>query len=187
MISYSLKELKFDADELFQMLRTFIFKQTKQEQGTNNMPLIYRYNAELEKGKLWDSIVELTNRFIYELRRVVTALEKQVDILQSKLEWEMHVVTGEFMHLIELLRKMAESLQLLVLEKNSYVTWMETETKGRFIQQFYMHSLFILVKDLLMNFNRKKSVIFTSATLTVNDTFDYIKRNLVYMISLQIL
>ena len=49
MISYSLKELKFDADELFQMLRTFIFKQTKQEQGTNNMPLIYRYNAELEK------------------------------------------------------------------------------------------------------------------------------------------
>ena len=38
MISYSLKELKFDADELFQMLRTFIFKQTKQEQGTNNMP-----------------------------------------------------------------------------------------------------------------------------------------------------
>lgn len=87
------------------------------------MPLIYRYNAELEKkGKLWDSIVELTNRFIYELRRIVTALEKQVDILQSKLEWEMHVVTGEFMHLIELLRKMAESLQLLVLEKNSYVT-----------------------------------------------------------------
>ncbi len=79
---------------------------------------------------MWDSIVELTNRFIYELRRVVTALEKQVDILQSKLEWEMHVVTGEFMHLIELLRKMAESLQLLVLEKNSYVTWMETETKG---------------------------------------------------------
>ena len=75
-----------------------------------------------------------------------------MDILQSKLEWEMHVVTGEFMHLIELLRKMAESLQLLVLEKNSYVTWMETETKGRFIQQFYMHSLFILVKDLLMNF-----------------------------------
>ena len=40
-----------------------------------------------------------------------------MDILQSKLEWEMHVVTGEFMHLIELLRKMAESLQLLVLEK----------------------------------------------------------------------
>lgn len=117
MISHSLKELKFDADELFQMLRTFIFKQTKQEQGTNNMPLIYRYNTEVEQGKLWDSIVELTNRFVYELRRIVTIFEKQVDILQSKLEWEMHVVTGEFMHLSGLLRKMAESLQLLILEK----------------------------------------------------------------------
>ncbi|SEI60984.1 ATP-dependent DNA helicase DinG [Bacillus thuringiensis] len=179
MISYSLKELKFDADELFQMLRTFIFKQTKQEQGTNNMPLIYRYNAELEKGKLWDSIVELTNRFIYELRRVVTALEKQVDILQSKLEWEMHVVKGEFMHLIELLRKMAESLQLLVLEKNSYVTWMETETKGT-IHSTVLYAQPVHIGERFADkfLTEKKSVIFTSATLTVNDTFDYIKEEL---------
>ena len=117
MVSHSLKELKFDADELFQMLRAFIFKQTKQEQGISNMPLIYRYNTEVEKGKLWDSITELTNRFVYDVRKLLTTLEKQVEILQSKLEWEMHVVTGEFMHLIELLRKMAQSLQLLILEK----------------------------------------------------------------------
>ena len=49
MVSHSLKELKFDADELFQMLRAFIFKQTKQEQGISNMPLIYRYNTEVER------------------------------------------------------------------------------------------------------------------------------------------
>ena len=167
------------------MLRTFIFKQTKQEQGTNNMPLIYRYNAELEKGKLWDSIVELTNRFIYELRRVVTALEKQVDILQSKLEWEMHVVTGEFMHLIELLRKMAESLQLLVLERIR-ITWMETETKGT-IHSTVLYAQPVHIGERFADeFLRKKRVLFLHPTLTVNDTFDYIKRNLVYMISLQI-
>lgn len=42
----------------------------------NNMLFIYRYNVELEKGKLWDSIVELINCFIYELRRVVIVFEK---------------------------------------------------------------------------------------------------------------
>ncbi len=42
-----------------------------------------------------------------------------------------------------------------------------------------MHSLFILVKRFADEFlTEKKSVIFTSATLTVNDTFDYIKEEL---------
>ncbi len=35
-----------------------------------------------------------------------------------------------FFHLITALRKMTHSLQVLLLEANTYVTWMETETKG---------------------------------------------------------
>ncbi|MBL1704891.1 ATP-dependent helicase DinG, partial [Klebsiella pneumoniae] len=107
-------------------------------------------------------------------RRLVTNLEKQVDILQSKLEWEMHVVTGEFMHLIELLRKMAQALQLLILEKNSYVTWMETETKGT-IHSTVLYGQPVHIAERFADefLTEKKSVIFTSATLTVNDSFAY--------------
>ncbi|MFJ8527081.1 ATP-dependent DNA helicase DinG [Bacillus sp. NPDC094106] len=179
MMSHRLKEIKFDADELFQMLRAFIFKQTRQEQGSSNMPLIYRYNTEQEHGKLWNSITELTNRFIYELRKLLALLEKQADILQSTLEWEMHVITGEFMHLIELLRKMVHSLQVLILEKNSYVTWMETETKGT-IHSTVLYAQPIHIGERFADefLTRKRSVIFTSATLTVNHTFDYIKEEL---------
>ncbi|MBC6975529.1 ATP-dependent DNA helicase DinG [Bacillus sp. Xin] len=179
MVSHRLKEIKFDADELFQMLRTFIFQQTKQEQGANNMPLIYRYKADQEDGKLWRSIAELTNRFVYELRKILTALEQQGDLLQSKIESEMHVVTGEFLHLIELLRKMVDSLQLLILEKTAYVTWMETETKGTihstvlYAQPVHIGERF--ADDFLA---KKRSVIFTSATLTVNHTFDYMQEQL---------
>ncbi|KEK22722.1 ATP-dependent DNA helicase DinG [Bacillus gaemokensis] len=179
MISHRLKEIKFDADELFQMLRSFIFQQTNGEQGTSNMPLIYRYNTEQEHGKLWSSIVELTNRFVYELQKLLTVLEQQSDVLQSNLEWEMHVVTGEFMHLIELLRKMVHSLQLLILEKNSYVTWMETETKGT-IHSTVLYAQPVHIGERFADefLTKKRSVIFTSATLTVNHTFDYIKEEL---------
>ncbi|WP_459501498.1 ATP-dependent DNA helicase DinG [Bacillus sp. C1] len=178
-VSHRLKEIKFDADELFQMLRTFIFQQTKQEQGTNNIPLIYRYHADKEDGKLWRSIVELTNRFVYELRKILTVLEQQADILQSKMEWEMHVVTGEFIHLIELLRTMAEALQLLILETTEYVTWMETETKGTIHSTvLYAQPVHIGEKFADEFLTKKQSVIFTSATLTVNHTFDYMQEQL---------
>ncbi|MDM5154165.1 ATP-dependent DNA helicase DinG [Bacillus sp. DX1.1] len=179
MLSHRLKEIKFDADELFQMIRTFIFQQTKQEQGASNMPLVYRYDAKQERGKLWSSIVELTNRFVYELRKLLTLLEKQADVLQNQMEWEMHIVTGEFMHLIELLRKMADSLQLLILEQTSYVTWMETETKGTIHSTvLYAQPVHIAEKFADEFLTGKQSVIFTSATLTVNNTFDYIKEEL---------
>ncbi len=71
-ISHRLKEMKFDADELFQMLRAFIFQKTKQEKSSNNnIPLIYRYHTERENGKLWSGIIELTSRLIFELKRFV--------------------------------------------------------------------------------------------------------------------
>ncbi|MDH2879372.1 ATP-dependent DNA helicase DinG [Bacillus cytotoxicus] len=179
-ISHRLKEMKFDADELFQMLRVFIFQKTKQEKSSNNnIPLIYRYHTERENGKLWSGIIELTSRFIFELKDLCTDLEKQADLLQSGMKWNMHVVTGEFFHLITTLRKMTHSLQVLLLEANTYVTWMETETKGT-IHSTMLYAQPIHIGERLADefFAEKRSVIFTSATLTVNHTFDYIKEEL---------
>ncbi|WP_020059574.1 ATP-dependent DNA helicase DinG [Bacillus sp. 123MFChir2] len=178
-ISYMLKEIKFDADELFQMLRTFIFQKTKQEHVVGNIPLIYRYDVKNERGKLWRSIVELTDRFVHQLGQALTLLEKQCEILQKQSEWELHVVTGEFVHLTEVLSKMTQSLRMLILEETSHVTWMETETKGT-IHSTILYAQPVHISDLFADqfLARKRSVIFTSATLTVNDTFDYIEEEL---------
>ncbi|MCP1123201.1 ATP-dependent DNA helicase DinG [Bacillus sp. 3103sda1] len=178
-ISRSLKEIKFDADELFQMLRTFIFQKTKQEHVSGNIPLIYRYDANKERGKLWRSIVELTDRFVHQLGRLLTLLEKQGEMLQKQNEWEMHMITGEFVHLIEVLSNMTHSLRKLILENTSHVTWMEAETKGT-IHSTILYAQPVDISDLFADqfLTRKRSVIFTSATLTVNDTFDYIEEEL---------
>ncbi|MDP7978413.1 ATP-dependent DNA helicase DinG [Bacillus multifaciens] len=178
-ISYMLKEIKFDADELFQMLRTFIFQKTKQEHVVGNIPLIYRYDVKKERGKLWRSIVELTDRFVHQIGRALTLLEKQCEMLQKQSEWELHVVTGEFVHLTEVLSKMIQSLRMLILEETSHVTWMEAETKGT-IHSTILYAQPVHISDLFADqfLARKRSVIFTSATLTVNDTFDYIEGEL---------
>ncbi|MGF9966658.1 ATP-dependent DNA helicase DinG [Bacillus rhizoplanae] len=178
-ISRTLKEIKFDADELFQMLRTFIFQKTKQEHAPVNMPLMYRYDVNKERGKLWRSIVELTDRFLHQLGKLLMLLEKQGEMLQRQNEWEMHMITGEFVHLIEVLSKMTHSLRKLILEDTSYVTWMEAETKGT-IHSTILYAQPVDISDLFADqfLTRKRSVIFTSATLTVNDTFDYIEEEL---------
>lgn len=178
-ISHMLKEIKLDADELFQMLRTFIFQKTKQEHVSGNIPLIYRYDVKKERGKLWRSIVELTDRFVHQLGRVLTLLEKQCEILQKQSVWELHMVTGEFVHLTEVLSNMTQSLRMLILEETSHVTWMEAETKGT-IHATVLYAQPVNISDLFADqfLARKRSVIFTSATLTVNDTFDYIEAEL---------
>ncbi|SFI13633.1 MULTISPECIES: ATP-dependent DNA helicase DinG [unclassified Bacillus (in: firmicutes)] len=178
-INHMLKEIKFDADELFHMLRTFIFQKTKQEHATGNIPLMYRYHANKERGKLWRSIVELTDRFVHQLGRVLTLLEKQGEMLQKQSEWDMHMITGEFVHLTEVLSKMTQSLRTLILEETSHVTWMEAETKGT-IHSTILYAQPVHISDLFADqfLARKRSVIFTSATLTVNDTFDYIEAEL---------
>lgn len=59
------------------------------------------------------------------------------------------------------------------------MTWMETETKGT-IHSTVLYAQPVHIGERFADefLTQKKSVIFTSATLTVNDSFDYIKEEL---------
>lgn len=178
-ISRKLKEIKFDADELFQLLRTFIFRKTNQGDSKANIPLVYRYYAHKEHGKLWSSVAELTNRFVHEVSSLLVLLYKQGELLQQQSEWEMHLITGEFLQLIDALRKETKALRTLILEETNAVTWMEAETKGT-IHSTTLYAQPVDISDVFADkfLARKRSVIFTSATLTVNGSFQYIENEL---------
>ncbi|WP_369900340.1 ATP-dependent DNA helicase DinG [Bacillus manliponensis] len=178
-INRMLKEVKIDADELFHLLRTFIFRKTNQEDSKGNVPLVYRYHIKKEHGKLWRSITELTNRFVHEVSSLLTLLTVQGERLEQQNEWEMHLITGEFLHLIDMLQKETNTLRKLVLEETNAVTWIEAEAKGT------IHSTILYAQpvDISETFAdqflaKKRSVIFTSATLTVDGSFKYIENEL---------
>lgn len=173
-----LRSAKFESDELFRMLRGFIFDRNKRKNVNQNVKLQYKYVLKREKGKLWSAIVEST----YRLDSLLHCVQEIFESLRHTLQTEFvgFVIGEEFASLADSLLAMQQTLtSLLVQEQVDGVTWMEAETKGS------LHSTMLYkqptdVSTMLAKtfFSKRKSVVLTSATLTVNGTFDYVKQAL---------
>ncbi len=176
-IHHVLKEVKWESDELFRLLRSFIFEKNKSKQADSNVRVLYRYERKTEKGKLWNAITEGADRLMHMLAELYVLLQGQV---QKSGKFAEYVIVQQFTALVDSLDEMRQTLlHLLLQEQQDGVTWFEAETKGS-IHSTIIYKQPIDVSDLLADrfFAKKKSVVLTSATLTVNHTFDYIIRAL---------
>ncbi|WP_416826713.1 ATP-dependent DNA helicase DinG [Ectobacillus polymachus] len=175
-IDERLRTIKFESDELFRMLRSFIFDRNQKKNISQNIKIQYKYDAVHEKGKLWSAITESAYRLDTLLQSVHNGFMQLIDKVRNQLGG--YVIGQEFTSLSDSLSGMKQALlSLLVKEQVDGVTWMETDTKGS------LHSTILFkqptdVSSILeqMFFSKRKSVVLTSATLTVNGTFDYVKK-----------
>lgn len=171
-INKALKDIKFESDELFRMLRSFLFDRQK-HQTEGNIRLVYRYDIQKERGKLWKAITEAADRLSYSLRGVLQQFQEQEVIIEKRMK--ASVIAEEFRDLIQSLEEFRSTLvHLLLDEQSDGVTWMEAEAKGT-LHSTVIYKQPIDVSEMLADqlFAKRKSVILTSATLTVNGTFDY--------------
>ncbi|MBO9128216.1 ATP-dependent DNA helicase DinG [Bacillus sp. 165] len=174
-----LKDIKFESDELFRMIRSFIFEQSKVKNKEDLNKLTYRFDVNKERGKLWQAIIEATSRLCH----LVTKLQKLSEEQHEKLEGTYiegsreQLLLDDFRSVIVSLTTETAALeQLLLQEQAEAVTWMELDTKGT-IHSTIIYSQPIDISAQLADafFSKKKSVVLTSATLTVNGSFQYIE------------
>ncbi|MFX3630727.1 MAG: ATP-dependent DNA helicase DinG [Ectobacillus sp.] len=173
-----LKELKFESDELFRMLRSFLFEKNKHKQLNNNIRLTCRYDVQTEGGKLWRAIAELTDRLNHIMLKLQQLMEEQLQI--AKRHMNGLIIEEEFASLVQSLAASRDTLvQLLLNGQADGVTWMEGEAKGT-LHSTVLYKQPIDVSDMLADhlFAGKKSVVLTSATLTVGGAFDYMIQSL---------
>jgi ATP-dependent DNA helicase DinG len=174
-INHALKDIKFESDELFRMLRSFLFDRNKQEESVR---LVYRYDVRKERGKLWRAISEAADRLSHSLVGVLKLFAEQEQIIEERMSEE--IIAKEFSNLVQALEQYRHSLvSLLLHEHQDGVTWMETEAKGT-LHSTVIYKQPIDVSEILADklFAKRKSVVLTSATLTVNGTFDYMIQSL---------
>ncbi|MCP8968783.1 ATP-dependent DNA helicase DinG [Ectobacillus ponti] len=170
-----LKELKLESDELFRMLRAYIFERSRGGGVEGNVRLLYRYEAGRERGRLWRAIQESASRVSALYDRLLPLLNEAVQELHRHPYCTGLLVAGEFRRLVGALQQSQENLTRLLLEQQEgSITWMETEAKGT-IHTTVLYAQPADVSEKLADqlFARKKSVILTSATLTVHDSFQY--------------
>jgi ATP-dependent DNA helicase DinG len=175
-----IKELQTELDDLFRFIHGFVSKRVGSGEGGR---MSFHCDSNTIQDPSWLGIRELSGRvqfllhdFLQEFHQIKDALE------QLKVEWtrKQQGILTDFYEACDSVEQIKEKLyHLLLSEKQDEVTWFEIEPKGA-VNAAFLYSQPTYISEHLADlfFANKKSAVLTSATLTVNGTFDYMIREL---------
>ncbi|KGA99109.1 DNA polymerase III subunit epsilon [Alkalihalobacillus alcalophilus ATCC 27647 = CGMCC 1.3604] len=171
-----LKAMNEEVDELFRMLFRYVEKHYRV--STSDVGRVrYRYQSFKESGPIWDAILESCMRLHVLCKDMFTPLMNFCSLLNDleELAYLERALLADIHAMAKQLYENEQVLYELLLEADlNYVYWIEIEAKGAKNAAF-LYKKPIDVAETLADrfFTEKKSVVLTSATLTVNQSFDY--------------
>jgi ATP-dependent DNA helicase DinG len=160
-----LTEIEFECDELFRMLRRYaLVKQA----NPNTVRFRYRFQPEKENGRQWEAIRELLWRLLHHTSQLMEKAKELQQLEPSISSFPFFTDVTLFSQMMNELRDLLESDDPMV------VRWIEVEVKGA-ANATAIYSQPIELEEFFAErlFAKKKSVILTSATLTMNGAFTY--------------
>lgn len=178
----SLQNLKEQWDHLFERLYQMVIDEATNEQlndPTGNIVL------RIDKNKLpknWVETLEVESNIGTEISRITKSLDKMATDMKERLDDDLTLnglLTDLNGALRDLIRIKDELKQFLKLELEDYVYWIEASTQFKY-RSLQLASSPVDVSGLLKKylFDVKDSVIMTSATLSIQKSFNYIEENI---------
>lgn len=167
-------ETKNMIDELFRTIRTYTLAQ-KQQSKNEIGRITYRFRSSSEEGPLWKSM----KNYAFLAIEMLEDLKFSILTIGEKLDTQI-ALKADIKSLGKALEDISNGLSKLLFEHESNnVTWVEIEPKGAQNSAF-LYSQPIDISELLADrlFAKKESIILTSATLAIKDSFQYIKSSL---------
>ncbi|WP_093336003.1 ATP-dependent DNA helicase DinG [Salibacterium halotolerans] len=169
--------LKYEIDELFRMVHEFCLKQS--EHGHTDVGrLSLRYFPAHMNHQAWMGIQDALERAL----AVFSEETRQFESFCSSLSALIHMDSAEngllqdFASALEEAANLFDYLHsLFMIEDSNHVYWMEVEKKGA-ANAAYIYRRPVDVSDLLADrlFQEKDSVIMTSASLTLKNSFSHV-------------
>lgn len=172
---------KYEIDDLFRMLFQFVTEQNRNQKAVSDVGRIqYRFDEHKETTRDWQTIKEMSTRLIFYLRDLIhflTYTEQQLD----KVDALDNSNRDDFLLTIQTLQSYIDQVEHLFLIEDhaKHVKWIEIEAYGAKNAAF-LYSEPIEVSELLADdlFQEKESIVLTSATLTMKQSFSFIKKRL---------
>jgi ATP-dependent DNA helicase DinG len=176
-----ISELNFGMDEFFQMIA--LFTRSKMKRKNQSFYRISRKLSKDECSKEWSALLSEAERFTFLLKdtanflsdRLMTIKNGSNNILEESngIIEDISSVRDGLLELREMIRK------VFLSPLDNYVRWIEIDLRA--VQNSTtVYANPVDVSQYLQNhfFKKKKSIIVTSATLTVNRSFQYIMKEL---------
>lgn len=176
-----LDQAKYETDHLFDTLYQYVISQHKNSKSLSDIGRIqYRLAEEKEDVKAWDTFKEMVSRLTYFMRdliHILAIIEQHLteqELLDKHGQEEIFSMTNIFQNLMDNLEQF-----FFVAGDVPQVKWIEIDTKGT-KNAVYLYSEPSDISELLANdfLQSKKSVILTSATLTMRNSFEFIQKRL---------
>ncbi|GCD82122.1 ATP-dependent helicase DinG [Parageobacillus thermoglucosidasius] len=167
------EELQFECDELFRMMRRYALDRKPPESGRCR----YRIEPKTESGRQWSAMKELLWRVRDHVAQLVDETKRlRAVFIQNEMETSRSNKSCSYFSDVFALNQIVDALfDLMESDDPMIVRWIEAEEKGA-ANATAIYSQPIQLDEFFAErlFMRKKSVVLTSATLTMNGSFSYI-------------
>jgi len=176
----AIEATKYELDQLFENIYAYVIEQNKNKDSFSDVGRIqYRFSLQDEGNKKWQTIREMAIRSTFQLRDLIHLLSlieqhlEQAEVLE-KYDQE------QLKNMMFSIQSFIDSIEHLFLSDDmEQVRWAEVDkNSGNHSVYLYSEPMDISTSLAEKFFDKKSSIILTSATLTMRNSFSYMQKRL---------
>ncbi|MEH7093438.1 ATP-dependent DNA helicase DinG [Neobacillus vireti] len=172
-------DVHYELDEFFKLMALYAKTKAANKKGTYRIKV--RYNSN-DGGRERKALVHSAERLSFLLKDLINEIDSRLNWLKAEKNTlsipELHQVEDAFGFIAEL-DEFRTILISCFIKDSKEVKWIEMDTRSpQNITTFLAQPATVAVHLKEKFFQNKKAVILTSATLSVNHSFEYIMREL---------
>lgn len=172
-------DLSYELDEFFKLIALYAKSHSAERRGQYRAKVRFSHDSG---GKERHALVHSAERFAFLLKDLQSAITKRLELIKNMKESLSTKQKGKMEEIISFSNEIEElrsTVQDCFIKKSNDVKWIEIDFRSQQnVTTFYAQPAFVAASLRERFFRIKKGVVLTSATLTVNNSFDYMIREI---------
>lgn len=167
-------DLSYEMDEFFKLTALYAKSSTPDRRGINRAKV--RFIRE-KGGKEKNALIHSAERFAFLLKDLQSAISERLELIKNHKENLTSKQRGKMEEIISFsneLEELRNTVQDCFIKESNDVKWIEIDFRSQQnVTTFYAQPAFVAASLKERFFSVKSGVVLTSATLTINNSFDY--------------
>ncbi|MEH7108572.1 ATP-dependent DNA helicase DinG [Bacillus sp. JJ1764] len=172
-------DLTFEMDEFFKLIAIFAKSQQSNTKGFYKAKVRF---SETDFSKEKRALIHSAERLIFLLKDVHSSIENRLGLIQKEhkiLTLDQETKIEEIALFLKEIDNLRQIVKHCFITDTHFVKWIEMDVRSpQNVTTFMAQPASVAPALKQQLFEQKKAGILTSATLTVNDSFDYIKKEM---------
>ncbi|MFZ7943062.1 ATP-dependent DNA helicase DinG [Neobacillus sp. 19] len=172
-------DITYEMDEFFKLIALFAKTKLPNKKGMKRIKV--RFN-QTDRGKEKDGLVHSAERFAFLLKDLHAAIIERLEWVQKGKQSFTSTAESKMEEINTFVNDLAELRNTVIncfIKESQDVKWIEMDTRSpQNITTFIAQPAFVAEQLKEKFFQKKKAVVLTSATLSVNQSFHYIMQEL---------